>query len=353
MRTNKPGEKAVRTIGALGTNEESLVALVKASPLGIIAFDLDGTILLWNHAAEEIMGWGEEEVLGLPITEFAPQHWEKYEVLRRRTLNREVFHSLPLEGTRKDGRQIIISYSSAPVFDSKNRIIATITVIYDISEKMKMEADLKESLAKMNRLLDETVHSLSSAVEKRDPYTAGHQQRVAQLACAIAVELGGIAGEHLKAISTAAILHDVGKLYVPAEILTKPGCLSAVEFELIKSHAEVGYDILKDIEFQWPVPLIVRQHHERLDGSGYPYGLKGEDILFEARILGVADVVEAMSSHRPFRPGKGVESALEELKRARGTAYEPSVVDACLKLFRNGFVFSEMPSASPRSQPQF
>lgn len=326
-----------------GANNQNLLALVKASPLGIIAFDLDGKILLWNHAAEEITGWREEEVLGLPIGVFADEKWEGYEVLRRRTLNREVFHSLPMDATRKDGRGIIISYSSAPVFDSENRIVATMAVIYDISEKMKMEADLKESLEKTNRLLDETVHSLSSAVEKRDPYTAGHQQRVAQLACALAGEIGGITEERQKGIWTGAILHDIGKLFVPAEILTRPGHLSGIEFELVKSHAEVGYEILKDIEFQWPVPLIVRQHHERLDGSGYPAGLKGDDILFEARILGVADVVEAMASHRPYRAGKGIEAALEEVTISRGTAYDPSVVDACLTLFRNGFDFSQMP----------
>jgi PAS domain S-box-containing protein len=158
------------------------VALVKASPLGIIAIDLDGKILLWNRAAEEITGWREGEVLGLSIQILADEKWEEYEVLRRRTLNQEVFHSLPIDATRKDGRRIIISYSSAPVFNSKNLIVATMAVIYDITEKMKMEAVLKESLEKANRILDETVHSLSSAMEKRDPYTAGHQKRVAQLA---------------------------------------------------------------------------------------------------------------------------------------------------------------------------
>ena len=274
-----------------------------------------------------------------PNQVLAEEKWEEYEVLRRRTLNQEVFHSLPMDTTRKDGRRIVVSYSSAPVFDSENRIIATMAVIYDISEKMKLEADLKESLEKTNRILDETVHSLSSAVEKRDPYSAGHQQRVAQLACALALELGGLAVERLKGIWTGAILHDIGKLFVPAEILTRPGHLSEIEFELVKSHAELGYDILKDIEFQWPVPLIVRQHHERLDGSGYPAGLKADEILFEARILGVADVVEAMSSHRPYRSGIGIESALEEITRGRGTAFDPSVVDACLALFRRGFIF--------------
>jgi len=337
---NNTAAGAGGTHGVFGTNEQSLVALVKASPLGIIAFDLDGKILLWNRAAEEITGWSEKAVLGFPVWAFGREKWEEYEALRRRTMNQEVFHSLPMSATRKNGQGIIISYSSAPVFDSENRVVATMAVIYDISEKMKMEAELKESLEKTNRLLDETVHSLSSAVEKRDPYTAGHQQRVAQLACALAVELGGIAAERLKGIWTGAILHDIGKMHVPAELLTRPGHLSEIEFKLIESHAEVGYEILKGIEFQWPVPLIVRQHHERLDGSGYPAGLKGDEILFEARIVAVADVVEAMSSHRPYRPGKGIAYALEEITGARGTAYDTSVVDACLAVFRNGFQFS-------------
>jgi PAS domain S-box-containing protein/putative nucleotidyltransferase with HDIG domain len=323
-----------------GTNQQNLLALVKASPLGMIAIDLEGKLLLWNRAAEEITGWREQEVLGLPVWVIADDRREEYESLRRRTLNKEVFQSLPMDATRKDGRRMVISYSTAPVLDDRNNVVATMAVIYDISEKMKLEEDLKESLEKTSRILDETVHSLSSAVEKRDPYTAGHQQRVAQLARALAGELRGGMGDRVKGIWTSAILHDIGKLYVPAEILTRPGHLSAIEVELVKTHAEVGYQILKDIEFQWPVATIVRQHHERLDGSGYPAGLKGDDILFEARILGVADVVESMSSHRPYRPGKGKEAALEEIRSGRGTAYDPSVVDACLTLFRNGFEFS-------------
>lgn len=243
MGTNGAANGEDRKQEVLGANEQSLVALVKASPLGIIAFDLDGKILLWNHAAAEIIGWREEEVLGLPIWALADEKWEEYEVLRRRTLNREVFHSLPMDATRKDGRRIVISYSAAPVFHGENHIVGTMAVIYDISEKMKMEADLKASLEKTNRLLGETVHSLSSAVEKRDPYTAGHQQRVAQLACALAVEIGGISEERQKGIWTGAILHDIGKLFVPAEILTRPGHLSGIEFELIKNHAEAGYEI--------------------------------------------------------------------------------------------------------------
>lgn len=194
MNTNNAVGWAAGEKKALATNDQSLVALVEASPLGIIVFNLDGNILLWNRAAEVITGWREKEVLGLPIWVIADDRREEYESLRRRTLNQEVFHSLPLDATRKDGHRIVISYSAAPVFDRENRIVATMTVIYDISEKMKMEADLKESLEKTNRVLDETVHSLSSAVEKRDPYTAGHQHRVAHLACPSGGARGDSAG---------------------------------------------------------------------------------------------------------------------------------------------------------------
>lgn len=330
-----------------GVNHQNLLALVEASPLGILSADLDGKILLWNRALEEITGWRADEVLGLSIQVLADGELEEYEELRQRTLRREVFHSLPMSATRKDGRKIIISYSTAPIENAENAIVATMAIIYDISEKSRLEAELKASFAKVNRILDETAQSLSSAVEKRDPYTAGHQQRVAQLACALALELGGTAIEHLKGIWTGAILHDVGKLYVPSEILTRPGTLSRAEFELVKSHPEIGYDILKDIEFQWPVAQFVLQHHERLDGSGYPAGLKGEDIFWESRILGVSDVVEAMSSHRPYRPSKGIEAALEEIRGARGIAYDPLIVDACIKLFSNGFDFSTTASPAP------
>ena len=134
------------------------------------------------------------------------------------------------------------------------------------------------------------------------------------------------------------MIHDIGKLYVPNEILSKPGRLTDLEFGLIKTHPQAGYEILQEIEFPWPIARVVQQHHERLDGSGYPAGLAGDEILLEARIIGVADVVEAMSSHRPYRPGKGEESALQEIERARGSAYDNHVVDACLAVFRNGYL---------------
>jgi len=198
--------------------------------------------------------------------------------------------------------------------------------------------ELKESLERMNEIVDGVINSLSSTVDARDPYTAGHQKRVAQLAIEIARSMG-LAKTVVSSIRMAGILHDLGKIAIPAEILSKPSMLSDIEFSLIKTHPQVGYDILKNINFPTPVAQIVYQHHERMDGSGYPLGLSGDDILPEARILTVADVVEAMYSHRPYRPGLGMDKALAEIKKNRGRFYDPDAVDACLKTMAENFKF--------------
>jgi putative nucleotidyltransferase with HDIG domain len=177
-----------------------------------------------------------------------------------------------------------------------------------------------------------TIEVVSTIVELRDPYTHGHEHRVAEIATAIATELG-LVPDRVEGVRVAGYLHDVGKIAVPAEILAKPTQLSKFEFELVKQHAQQSYDILKGMEFPWPVAEAAWQHHERLDGSGYPRGLKGEAIILEARILAVADTVEAMAAHRPYRPGLGLEAALAEIEKNRGTRYDAAVVDACLELF--------------------
>ncbi len=320
---------------------EKLWVLVQSSPLGIMAVDLDGIIRFWNKATEEITGWREDEALGRPIKMFPGDRREVYEEVRRRTLQREIFTSLPVHAVKKDGTAMHVSYSAAPLLDAENQVVGTVAILYDITEKMVLETALKASLEKMNIVVDETVEALASAVETRDPYTASHQRRVAFLACAIAEEMGGIGTDQMKGIRTAAILHDIGKLHVPFELLNSPAYLKDIEFALIKRHPQAGCDILKNIEFPWPGAQAVHQHHERLDGSGYPSGLKGDDILLSARIIGVADVVESMSSHRPYRPGKGIAAALQEITQARGRSYDPEVVDACLALFRNGFVIPD------------
>jgi len=193
----------------------------------------------------------------------------------------------------------------------------------------------KKSFSKVERLLEDTIGAIVTIVQKKDPYTAGHQQRVSQLACAIGREMG-LNSEQIRVIRIASLLHDLGKVFIPTEILAKPGKLSKVEFSMVKSHPEADYQILKTIDFSCAIADIVHQHHERLDGSGYPLGLKGDAIHLEARIISVADVVEAMVSSRPYRPAPGLEAAMKEIEEGKGKAYDPDAVDACTKLFREG-----------------
>jgi HD-GYP domain-containing protein (c-di-GMP phosphodiesterase class II) len=193
--------------------------------------------------------------------------------------------------------------------------------------------------------MEAIVQVMESTMGARDPYTVGHQQRVTQIACAIGAEMG-LSDEQLRELRMAGSLHDLGKVAVPLEILSKPGRLTDIEFAIIKTHPQVGYDILKPLKFSARIGQIILQHHERLDGSGYPQGLKGNDILLEARILGVADVVEAMCSHRPYRPALGLDQALAELRRNRDIIYDPDVVDVCLKLYDE-----DTPAASPEQLP--
>jgi PAS domain S-box-containing protein/putative nucleotidyltransferase with HDIG domain len=209
----------------------------------------------------------------------------------------------------------------------------------EVGERRRTEEKLKESFDTVQRLLEQTVDVLASTVEMRDPYTAGHQNRVAVLACAIAAEMG-LSKDQVLGLRLAALIHDIGKIYVPAEILSKPGSLTPSEVKLIQTHPQVGQNILKAVEFPWPVATIVLQHHERYDGSGYPQGLSGKEILVEARILRVADVIEAMSSHRPYRAARGITEALQILSERRGTYFDPQVVDTSLRLFyEKGFQF--------------
>jgi len=211
----------------------------------------------------------------------------------------------------------------------------------NVALRKEAEAELHTSMQALRTAFRQTVRALASMAEKRDPYTAGHQQRVAKLACAIGRELG-LPEESLEGLEVAGTLHDIGKVYVPAEILAKPARLSHMEMGIMKSHSEVGFEILREVNFPWPVARSVLEHHERLDGSGYPGGLKDGDISREARILAVADVVEAMSSHRPYRAALGLTKALEEIRSGRGRIYDPEAVDACLAVMNSGgFTFDD------------
>lgn len=203
----------------------------------------------------------------------------------------------------------------------------------DVTEWKRTEEDRKKNLENLRKILGITIQVMLSLTEARDSYTAGHQQRVADLARAIATEMR-LPRNKIECIRIAASIHDVGKMSIPSEILTKPSQLSDTEFALIKEHPLNGYEILKNVDSSWPLAEIVYQHHERMNGSGYPRGLKGEDILLEARIIGVADTVEAMASHRPYRPALGIGPALEEIEKNAGILYDPDIVKACVKLFR-------------------
>jgi putative nucleotidyltransferase with HDIG domain len=206
---------------------------------------------------------------------------------------------------------------------------------------MITQAALMASNEKLRRAMEGTINALANTLAKRDPYTLNHQQRVTQLVVAIAKNMG-LAGEQIEGIRIASTLHDIGKIYVPAEILSKPARLSEAEFSIVKTHARAGYEILQSIDFGWPVAQIIIQHHERLNGTGYPSGLQDRDILLEAKILAVADVVEAMSSHRPYRPALPVETALAEITRNKGILFHPQIVDTCLLLFRqDNFTFKD------------
>ncbi|HJX30575.1 MAG TPA: HD domain-containing phosphohydrolase [Thermodesulfobacteriota bacterium] len=201
-------------------------------------------------------------------------------------------------------------------------------------EKMVQERteELQTTLNDLRKAMQGIVHAMVLTIESRDPYTAGHQQRVTLLALALAQEMG-LSEKDVEGVKMASLIHDLGKISVPSEILSKPGKLTEIEFRLVKTHPQSGYEILKNITLPWPIAQIVLQHHERLDGSGYPLGLKDKEILLEAKIIGVADVVEAMASHRPYRPALGIEKALEEISQKKGLLYDSKVVDTCIKLF--------------------
>jgi PAS domain S-box-containing protein len=240
---------------------------------------------------------------------------------------------MELEEYCKDGSTIWVEIVASFLRDNNFKPTAILTVAKDITERKHAEERLKETFDHLRKAMKTIIQVMMSTVESRDAYTAGHQRRSTNLACAIATEMG-LTQEKIEGIRMAGSIHDIGKLSIPAEILSKPSKLTNIEFSLIKEHSRSGYEILKDVESPWPLAEIVYQHHERMDGSGYPRNLKGDEIIMEARIMAVADVVETMASHRPYRPALGINVALEEIEKNRGILYDDAVADTCLKLFR-------------------
>lgn len=282
-----------------------------------------------NTTGCKTLGYTREEFLTKSITDIDPAFTPEIAKEGREQLLQSGKFVFEGAHRRKDGSTFPVEVSTTLVTLDKAYIL---TMARDISDRKKAEEMLHRSLIG-------TVRAVSDIIEMRDPYTAGHQKRVASLACAIARELG-MSEDKVEGLELAAQIHDVGKIQIPAEILSKPSQITAIEYLMIKTHPESGYQILKDIDFPWPIAEMVRQHHEKLDGSGYPHGLKGDDILMEARILTVADIVEAMASHRPYRAALGINAALDEIMSKRGKQLDIAVVDACVELFReNRFHF--------------
>ena len=309
--------------------EEQYRNIFENAQEGIYRATPEGRFILANRSMARILGYDSQEDLITEITDMASQIYlepqERTKLIQVMEQKGSIKNN-EIQFRRKDDRPIWVSQTMQAVRNEKGQIIYYEGIIEDITER-------KENVERLRRALGGTVKAIATLVETRDPYTAGHQRQVSDLARAIATEMG-LPNDRIEGLRVAATIHDIGKVSIPAEILSKPSKLTNLEFDLIKTHSQSGYDILQDIEFPWPVAQIVCEHHERINGSGYPNHLKGDEILLESRILSVADVVEAIASHRPYRASLGIDAALAEIEKNKGVLYDAGVVDACLRLFR-------------------
>jgi PAS domain S-box-containing protein len=326
---------------ALRESEERYRTILQSIEDGYFEVDIAGNLTFFNDSVCRILGNSRAELMGINNRQYTDK--ENSQILFQ-AFNKVFVTGKPSQGVdyeiiRKDGTKLCIQSSVSLIRNTSDEPIGFRGIMRNITERKQAEDELKQTLERLRKAVGTTIHVMVSAVEKRDPYTAGHQVRSANIARAIATEMR-LPQEMVEGIRMAGSIHDIGKLSIPAEILSKPAKLSEMEFSLIIEHPQSGYEILKDVESSYPLAEIVYQHHERMDGSGYPRNLKGDDILMEARILAVADVVEAMASHRPHRPSLGINAALEEIEKNKGTLYDADAVDACLRIFRDkGFQF--------------
>jgi len=319
---------------ALGQSEEKYRNILENIEDGYYEVDLAGNFTFFNNSMCIILGYSRDEMIGMNNRQFTDEENAKklFEVFNRVYRTGEPAKEFDWQIIRKDGAKKYIEASVSLQKDSSDKIRGFRGIVHDITERKLAEGTLQKTLESLKKAVGTTIQVLVSALESRDPYTAGHQFRVAHLACAIAEEMG-IVKDKIDGIFLAGSIHDIGKISVPTEILTKPTKLTELEFCLIKEHPQTGYEMLKHVESPWPLAQIVHQHHERIDGSGYPNHLKGNEIIIEARIMAVADVVEAMASHRPYRPSLGIEPALGEIRKNKGILFDEAVADACLRLF--------------------
>lgn len=322
-------------------SEEMYRSLIDASPEAILVAELDGRIIYASDKAVELNGAPRPDMfVGKNLFEFVTPE-EKQRVL-------DVFNKVICDGVVHNFEAVLVRYNNEKIIGEANGTLikkadgspkAVMITIRDVTEKKKMETELKQSYTAVKKVMDGIITAMEKLVEKKDMYTVGHQHRTAQLARAIAAEMG-LPPEQINCVYISALIHDIGKIFVSGSILNKIGSLTAEEYDIIKKHPEAGYDVLKSIDFPWPIADIILQHHERLDGSGYPYGLKEDKIYLESRIISVADVVEAITFARPYRPAFGIDVALEEVENNKGKLFDVEVVDICVSLVRKkGFKF--------------
>ncbi len=334
---------------ALRTSERLYRLLADNMSDAVWLIDMDLRTVYASPSTEKLRGYSFAELQQLPPDKLvAPASLEQATAIlaeEMEKVNKDptyIFNrTLEMESYRKDGSTFWVENTFTLIRDETGKPTHILGTGRDISQRKNAELDLQRSYEKLQKAMEGAVETISMISEVRDPYTAGHQKQVARISAAIAKEMG-LSDRKISAIKIAGILHDIGKINIPSEILSKPGKLNSIEMDLIRSHPLVGQEILKSIDFPWPVCRFVSQHHERMNGSGYPAGLKGDETTVEARILAVADTVSAMASHRPYRAAMGLDKALEEITSNRGILYDPDVVDACCRLFREkGFTLDE------------
>ena len=322
-----------RTEDALAESERRFSSLMQQSIAGVYIVQ-DGQLAYVNPHFAGMFGYGSvSEIKGCKVEDLVASQWRErvLDNMNQRLAGNCHRTHIEFVALRRDGSEFEVSADGAvATFQGRPALVG---LIEDMSDHHKTADALKAYVSKLELAVLGTVQVASSMVEMRDPYTAGHERRVGEIAAAIGRKMK-LDSHRIEGLRIIGQVHDIGKIGIPAEILSKPGRLSRSEMDLIREHSQKGFEILKTVEYPWPIADAVLQHHERLDGSGYPQGLSGDEIVIEARIMAVADTIEAMSAHRPYRAGLGIDAALNEIERGNGIQYDPESADACLQLFR-------------------
>jgi PAS domain S-box-containing protein/putative nucleotidyltransferase with HDIG domain len=323
----------------LRRREEQLRRLIDHARDIVFQLSIKGVIEYISPNVKEIYGYQPEELLGQFFEKTTPlSELPKAIKALKRAISGENVLNLEIAQINAKGEIVLVEISGAPIIN-EGKVTGLQGMMRDVTGRKRAEEAARDGTQRLIKAMEDTLQAMAMIVEMRDPYTAGHQRRVAQLASTIAAEMC-LTPDQITGLRLAGLIHDIGKVRVPAEILTNPNPLTGAEMTIIRMHPSLGYDVLKTLDLPWPVASIVNQHHERVNGSGYPSGLLGNNTLMEARILAVADVVEAIASHRPYRPARGTNEALDEIMKQKGMLYDPDVADACVRVFKErGFKF--------------